>query len=381
MKRNQYEIRNQADDTVELLIYGIVGSYWDELYAKDIVTDLKNTDAKTIVVRIYSDGGSVFAGLAIYNALKAHPAKIEVKIDSLAASIASVIAMAGAVEMPENAFLMIHDPWGWVSGTASDMTKMAGVLAKIKNSLVTVYEDKTGMGADKIAEMMTDETWMNAAEAVDLGFADTITGAAEPQNMAVFNSLKDFKKVPEQLKGFLNKTPGSGKPPAKKQEVSDMEITVEVLKNKYPDVAKALIDEGREAGTADGASGERERIQAVREQSMPGHEALINTLMFDGETTGEQAAVQVLRAEKKLRADAQANLQDDAVPPVNAAVPGDDAQGDDAHSDLPVDERAKAKWDNDAKLRNEFDSDFDAYLAYFKANDAGQVKFLRNKRA
>ena len=111
MKTNNYEIRNQSEtDEAELFLYGIVGDYCDELDAGDIVKDLSALNAKQITVRIYSSGGSVFAGLAICNALKAHPAKILVKIDSLAASIASVIAMSGTVEMPENAFMMIHNP-------------------------------------------------------------------------------------------------------------------------------------------------------------------------------------------------------------------------------------------------------------------------------
>ena len=132
--KNNYEIKNLAgSDEAELLIYGIIGDYWDELDAKDIVQDINSLDVNNITVHIYSDGGSVFAGLAIYNALKRHSADIKVVIDSLAASIASVIAMAGKVYMPENSFMMIHNPWGMNVGDADDMAKMALGLIEEQN--------------------------------------------------------------------------------------------------------------------------------------------------------------------------------------------------------------------------------------------------------
>ena len=125
--KNQFEVRNQADDTAELLLYGIIGDYWEDLDAKDVIMAIRGIDAKAITVKIHSEGGSVFAGLAIYNALMDHPAAILVHIDALAASVASVIAMAGdVVEMPGNAFLMIHNPWVMAVGDEKEMGQGIG---------------------------------------------------------------------------------------------------------------------------------------------------------------------------------------------------------------------------------------------------------------
>jgi ATP-dependent Clp endopeptidase proteolytic subunit ClpP len=206
--KNEFQIKNENEDTADLMIYGIIGDYWDEVDAKDIVQSIKNIKAKEIIVSIYSDGGSVFAGLAIYNALREHPAKVTVKIDSLAASIASVIAMAGEVEMPENAFLMIHNPWGGVVGESKDMRKMADILDKLKGSLIMPYNSKTKIADEEISKMMDEETWLTAAEAVEKGFADRIIGETKAQfnNFAIFNQLTNFKKVPESIKNIIAHT-------------------------------------------------------------------------------------------------------------------------------------------------------------------------------
>ena len=228
-KINNYKINNQAgNDTAELLLYGIIGDYWDEMDAKDIVEDLRALEVKNIIVRIYSDGGSVFAGLAIYNALKNHAANITVIIDSLAASIASVIAMAGRVEMPENAFMMIHNPSGGAWGEASVMKKMAEILDKIKSSLVGVYKEKTGLVEEKIAALMDDETWLTAKEAVTLGFADQVTGLSDAQNFQkIVNQLSNYKNVPASLKELARnkqqQTDPPGDPAGTKEK--NMEIT------------------------------------------------------------------------------------------------------------------------------------------------------------
>jgi len=382
MKINNYEIRNENENTAELLLYGIIGDYWDELDAKDIVEDLRKIEASQIIVRIYSDGGSVFAGLAIYNALKSHPANILVKIDSLAASIASIIAMAGTVEMPENAFMMIHNPWGSIyGGDSKDMEQMAKVLAKIKDSLITVYKNKTGLENDKISDLMDAESWFMAKEAIELGFADKITGTSDPKNMKVFNQLKNYKNVPDQLKNMIDKSaPEDGakqKPSIKGDEV--MEITMAVLEKDAPALLEKIQADAKQEGAELGATNERDRIKGVSDQNMVGHEALVSGLMYDGKTTGPEAAVQVLAAEKVIRGTAATNLAADGVKPVVAIVPADDGKKT-IDPELPLDEQAKLTWDGDKALRNEFQSDFDSFKAYFEANKGGHVRILKSKR-
>lgn len=196
--RKYWQMKMKAQKTAEICIYEQIGeSMWEEgIGAKQFAKDLKALgDVDRIVLRLNSPGGSVFEGLAIYNQLRAHKATIEVRIDGLAASIASVIAMAGdSVLMPANAIMMIHDPSGVVMGGAEDMRKMAEALEKIKTSLITAYRDKCGLPDQDIADLMADETWMSAHEAVEWGFADEVT---DEVRIAAHFDMKDFKKVPD----------------------------------------------------------------------------------------------------------------------------------------------------------------------------------------
>lgn len=163
----------------ELLLYGDISSssWWgDEVTPKQFKKDLDALgDVDEINVYINSDGGDVFAGQAIYSMLKRHKAKIIVYVDGLAASIASVVAMAGdTVYMPKNSMMMVHNPWTIAVGNAEDFRKLADDMDKIRESIITVYQDKSEMEKDKIIELMDAETWMTAEEAVEYGLADEI---------------------------------------------------------------------------------------------------------------------------------------------------------------------------------------------------------------
>lgn len=172
-------IVNRGDKSAEVLIYGDIGeSLWSEgVTAKKFAEDLKALGrVDTLNVRINSGGGSVFEGVAIYNQLARHRAKVYVDIDGLAASIASVIAMAGQeIRIAENALMMIHNPMGMAVGESGDLRKMADVLDQVKETLVATYARRTGRGADEIGALMDAETWMTGAEAVERGFADVVT--------------------------------------------------------------------------------------------------------------------------------------------------------------------------------------------------------------
>jgi HK97 family phage major capsid protein/ATP-dependent Clp endopeptidase proteolytic subunit ClpP len=193
-------IHNKGAKKAEILLYEQIGvGFWDEgIGAKQFATDLKALgDLDELDIRINSPGGSVFEGLTIYNLLVQHKAKKTVYIDGLAASIASVIAMAGRIVMPENATMMIHDPWSGAGGTAEQLRKEADVLDKIKVGIVSAYRNKTGKTDDEIGALMAAETWMNADEALDMGFCDECT---KPQKMAAMAfDLSKFKNVPQQL--------------------------------------------------------------------------------------------------------------------------------------------------------------------------------------
>jgi len=182
--KNYFEVRAaRADKPAEILVFREIGETWsnDGVTAGAFRTLLDGLgDVSEIVVRINSPGGSVWDGFAIYNALLEHPARVTVRIDALAASIASVIAMAGdRVIMGRGAQLMIHDPWQLAIGNAAQLRKAADVLEKVGEGIVDAYARRSRAARAQIAEWMAAETWFSASEAVEHGFADETLDEAD----------------------------------------------------------------------------------------------------------------------------------------------------------------------------------------------------------
>ena len=196
-----YRVENKASDEATVYIYDEI-SYWGvdaNQFAKDF-TDIK---AKTIHLRVNSPGGSVFDGLAIFNTIQQHKSTVIAHIDGLAASIASVLVLAAdEVQMAKNAFYMIHQPWSMVIGTSEDMRKEADLIDKVDGSIIQTYVDKTGKKESEIVDMMNEETWLTAEEALEMGFADSIFEDKKEETkdaMALFD-LSLFAKVPDKIK-------------------------------------------------------------------------------------------------------------------------------------------------------------------------------------
>lgn len=180
----------------EILIYQDIGeSFWgDTISANDVKDQLSKMEGD-VTVRINSAGGSVFDGFAIYNLLAQHNGQVTVKVDALAASAASVIAMAGdTIEMADNALMMIHEPWTLALGDAEDMRKTGELLDKIRDSIVTTYQSKTDLDTATIEAMMAEETWFSADEAIENGFA-----TSKSSEKAVMNKIEKpwMNKAPE----------------------------------------------------------------------------------------------------------------------------------------------------------------------------------------
>ena len=190
-----YAIRARATGA-EVAIYDEIGACG--VSAKGFLAELGALPEGTpIDLRLNSPGGSVFDAVAIHNALKRHAGTVTVWIDGVAASAASYVAMAGdEIVMPENAFLMIHDPAGLVMGTAADMRAMAEALDKVGGSLAAGYAAKSGQSIDEIATLMAAETWLDAREALALGFADRL---AEPVRIAARFDVARFRNAPPAL--------------------------------------------------------------------------------------------------------------------------------------------------------------------------------------
>ncbi|AJA42584.1 Clp protease ClpP [Clostridium tetani] len=205
------EIKNKANDKAELYFYGdICSSTWgcweeEDKCPQDVSNFLKELDGtKDINIYINSGGGSVFAGLAIYNQLKRHPANKTVYVDGLAASIASVIALAGdKVIIPKNAQFMIHKPWSVSWGNANDLRKTADSLDSCEQSILNVYEENLRQDIDieDIKQMVNDETWLTGDEA-----AKYFNIEVEEENEAVAcisNYFENYKHTPKNF--FKNK--------------------------------------------------------------------------------------------------------------------------------------------------------------------------------
>ena len=205
-----YSIKAKANDTAEISIYDEIG-FWG-VSAASFAQDLKScgNNLKQINLHIHSPGGDVFDGIAIYNLLKNHPANVTVYIDGLAASMASVIAMAGnEVIMPENAMMMIHKPWGIQGGDAEDMRKYADLLDKVENTLIPAYANKTGKTPEELAEMLSAETWLNGKECVQQGFADKLAEPLVAMASIKSRKLEDFENMPKAMKNMLFKPQGN----------------------------------------------------------------------------------------------------------------------------------------------------------------------------
>ena len=181
-----YEIKalKTPATSTEIYIYGNIGDKWDEegVVASTLVKDIAALDVETITVRINSYGGSVTDGLAIFNALKRHPAKIRVEIEGVALSIASYIAMAGdEITIAANAQLMIHAPWGITAGNSVALRDQADVLDRYARALSSGYADCSGQPLDTCLALLSDgkDHWYSADEALDAGFVHFVGRAQD----------------------------------------------------------------------------------------------------------------------------------------------------------------------------------------------------------
>lgn len=193
--KNWYTIRARGTGA-EVLIYDEIGAYG--VSAKGFLAELGALpDGVPVDLRLNSPGGSVFDAVAIYNALQRHDGTITVWIDGVAASAASYVAMAGdEIVMPENAFLMIHDPSGLVMGTATDMREMADTMDKIAGGMIRGYATRSGRTEEEIAALMAAETWFDAEAALEAGLA---TRMIEPVRIAASFGIGRFRNAPPAL--------------------------------------------------------------------------------------------------------------------------------------------------------------------------------------
>lgn len=195
-----YEIKAK-DEISEIWLYEEIG-FWG-VGAKDFMAELNGIKSPKIDLHINSPGGEVFDGIAIYNGIKNHSAKVTTFIDGIAASIASVVALAGdTVTMAENAMFMMHNPSGLVLGGAADMRKVADSLDKVRDSMVGIYSAKSKKPDAEIIAMLDEESWLDADEAQEAGFADVVSGKMDLAACAKFMPIMTklgFKHIPQRI--------------------------------------------------------------------------------------------------------------------------------------------------------------------------------------
>ena len=343
----------------------------DSLWGDEITPDAFRNDLEAetgdVTVWLNSPGGNVFAAAQIYNMLRDHKGAITVKIDALAASAASVIAMAGdTVLMSPVSMLMIHDPSTIAMGNADDMQQAINTLNEVKASIVNAYHDKTGLSRNKISQLMSDETWLSARKAVDLGFADGLMFAENEKSGEPDRDPDDPNKDPDDP----NKDPDEGsegdnpddpkkedpennwkpfgasisrqlvwakltknapshsasasgidvvnkKQPKKYKEAKDM--TVEDLTKQYPDLVNAIADEASKKAVADSdkaitdaVQAERDRIKEIEEiENRISDKDLVNKAKYETFIDAKTLAFEAMKAEADINKQALAGIDND----------------------------------------------------------------------
>ena len=203
-KKKFWNLKALDEKTGELTLYGEISNetWWgDEVTPKEFKADLdKLGDIDTLNIYINSPGGDVFAGQAIHSMLKRHKTHKNVYIDGLAASIASVIAMAGdTIFMPKNAMMMIHNPWTIGMGNSTEFRKLAEDLDKIRESLIAAYEGHSALTRDEIISIMDAETWLTASECEEYGFCDAVQEEKQMAASIDKSVLTRYKNTPRDL--------------------------------------------------------------------------------------------------------------------------------------------------------------------------------------
>jgi ATP-dependent Clp protease, protease subunit len=390
---NWYKFQNEVregDEAADLYIYDVIGDSWDgeSVTAKRFMADVNGLPQSVGRIRLHinSPGGSVFDAVAIANVLRAHRAAVDVSIEGLAASAATVVAMGGdSIGIAENALFMIHDPYGAAIGGAKEMRDMADALDRVRDGIVATYRWHSPLEPAAIAALMEKGTWMSAAEALERGFATAVTGATEARAELTDDIAARLGPVPERFANVVNRpasvkvqasvivkdAPDSrtsrplGRLTAKEAEMTDDEIQTLVEKTRL---------EAHEAGR----TAERDRILGVEGALIQGHEKLIADLKRDPAITPGEAALRVNAAERTARDRTFDAIKRDGqatgIVEASSSSTGDAGAIDDAL--LPVEERAAKEWRTSPQIRDEFErmGGFESYLAIRKDEERREKK-------
>lgn len=275
----------------------------------DIVNKaLKEANGDDVEVYINSYGGAVHVGSEIYTSLKDYNGNVLIKIVGLAASAASVVAMASKCLISPTAQVMAHNASTGSHGDYRVMDQTSEMLKKVNKSILNAYKLKTGLSEDKLKEIMDKETWMDAQEAVELGFADEIMFKNEDESnnaapvlynslpMPGFKAIKEIKECGsiENFKKYITenkiKTTDNKVVENINNKKEDKAMDLNTLKNEHKDIYDEIIKNAKEE--------ERTRIKAIEDLAIPGNEEIINKAKFETGATAESVAIEIIKNEK-----------------------------------------------------------------------------------
>ena len=246
--KNMLEIKNATNTTCDLYFYGDIVDSWfgafDDMdqYPEAIKNFLDEAKGKDINIYINSGGGSVFAGMAIYNMLKRHKGYKTVYVDGLAGSIASVIALAGdKVIIPSNAYFMIHKPWCSSAGNSNEFREMANTLDKIEEGIINVYSENLASGVDieTIKAMVDAETWLTGEEAskyFNIQVSNPVQAVA-----CASDYFEKYNKVPDDISDSLKIEAEEPKEDIK-EDILVEETEIEEIQNNIKDMLLIELD-------------------------------------------------------------------------------------------------------------------------------------------
>lgn len=247
--------------TATVNIHDEIG-YWG-VTAKEFIDEFRAipSDAQ-ITLSVHSPGGAVFDALAIYNTIRAHATRVTAVVEGLAASAASLIVMAaGKIIMPENSYMMIHNPSSGAWGEVQDLRDAADLLERIESTLVGIYVQRTGAEEAIVRQLLAAETWMDGSEAVTAGFADELAPAVQVAASARPEVLQQFARLPQALRSLPQEaTQPDSQPAAAAMAAADV-IAACAQAGQMP-LAEALV---RNGSTAEQVHAELQRAHAITE--------------------------------------------------------------------------------------------------------------------
>jgi ATP-dependent protease ClpP protease subunit len=326
MRNDFYKFTMAQDQAVpaRLDLFGTIGGgFWDDGFDDvSFAEAMKGVgEFQPLDIYINSPGGSVFAAISICNLIARHKGTVTVHVSGIAASAATIITSVpnGRVIMPLGSMMLIHPVRAAVgSSTAEELREAGENLEKVRESVLDIYAQKTGLGREVLLGMMQKESYLTAGEAVEFGFADEVDNSVTVENVisggvCMINGLEVSASLFDAApKGFI------------KQEVK---MDLENLTKEYPE----LVEQIRAKAYAEGADSERARILAIEEIATPGHDELVKSAKLDSTMSAEKLAVEILKADKARNANMLQSRVNDAqdlanIPQVSneGVIPGEE---------------------------------------------------------